>query len=171
MKYPGGYPNGDGYNIQHDAAPGDIRTEEAKALLRLCARWRVDAVLNGHSYEFAPSVLSPSAIGRPEDVAREIVIRERINRALLACGLRASPVKNADKATGGININTLFSLASGALALTLENSVSYDRPRKENAPAPTRQYTFDELMQPTFVALREYLKDGLEKPFVRRGRS
>jgi hypothetical protein len=34
---------------------------------------------------------------------------------------------------------------------------------------PTRTYTFDELMEPVFVALREYLADGLERPFVVRG--
>ena len=30
-------------------------------------------------------------------------------------------------------------------------------------------YTFDELMEPVFVALREYLADGLEHPFLVRG--
>ena len=40
VSFPGGYPNGDGYNIQHDVTPGDMRTEEAKALCRLMARWR-----------------------------------------------------------------------------------------------------------------------------------
>ena len=60
VSFPGGYPNGDGYNIMHDATPGDIRTAEARGLLRLAARWRVDAVLNAHSCEYAPSVSTNS---------------------------------------------------------------------------------------------------------------
>lgn len=70
VRYPGGYPNSEGYNIMHDACPGDIRTEEAKALLKLAARWRVDALLNGHSYEYTPSVLLPTGIDYPEKLER-----------------------------------------------------------------------------------------------------
>ena len=33
----------------------------------------------------------------------------------------------------------------------------------------TRTFTFDELMEPVFVSLREYLADGLERPFLVRG--
>ena len=63
----------------------------------------------------------------------------------------------------------MFSLSSGALALTLESSVSFDRPMKPPKVQPTRAYTFEELMEPTFIALREYLADGLERPFLNRG--
>ena len=63
----------------------------------------------------------------------------------------------------------MFALASGALALTLECSVSFDRPLKPPKVKPTRTYTFDELMEPVFVTLREYLADGLERPFLVRG--
>jgi len=63
----------------------------------------------------------------------------------------------------------VLSLASGAIALTLECSVSYDRPDKPPRVKPTRTYTFDELMEPVFVTLGEYLADGLEKPFLVRG--
>ena len=30
-------------------------------------------------------------------------------------------------------------------------------------------YTFDELMEPLFIAVREYLADGLYRPFLVRG--
>ena len=33
----------------------------------------------------------------------------------------------------------------------------------------TSMYSFDELMEPAFVVLREYLADGLERPFLVRG--
>ncbi|MBR4171936.1 MAG: hypothetical protein IKR48_09815 [Kiritimatiellae bacterium] len=169
VSYPGGYPNADGYNIMHDAAPGNIRTAEARALLRLAERWRVDAVLNGHSYEHAPSVLTPSAIDTPDNVTRANAISDRCNAAIHAAGLVQNKLKENRTPRSTINLNTVLALASGAITLTLECSVSYDRPDKEGRPKPTRLYTFDELMEPVFVVLREYLKDGLEKPFLVRG--
>lgn len=172
VAYPGGYPNADGYNIMHDAAPGDIRTAEARALLKLAARWRVDALLNGHSFEHRPTVLAPTAIDYPEKLARGRAIRYRCNKALFAAGLTPSPPKPPESdipSKPGINLNNVLSLASGAIALTLECSVSYDRPDKPPRVKPTRTYTFDELMEPVFVTLREYLADGLEKPFLVRG--
>ena len=67
-----------------------------------------------------------------------------------------------------INLNNLFTLASGALALTLECTVSGDRP--ERPPShPTRIYSFEELESQALIALRAYLACGLEKPFVVRG--
>lgn len=169
VSHPGGYPNADGYNIMHDATPGDIRTAEARGLLRLAARWRVDAVLNGHSYEVAPSVLAPCAIDVPDKVERANAIGDRINAAIFKAGLRPSKVVPGRRPAQYSNLNTMLALASGALALTLECSVSYDRPDKEGHPRPTRAYSFEELMEPVFVTLREYLKDGLERPFLVRG--
>lgn len=173
VAYPGGYPNADGYNIMHDACPGDIRTEEAKALLKLAARWRADAVLNGHSYEFAPSVLSPSSIEHPEKLKRARDVRYRCNLALHEAGLTSSVPKSPEEdrpSRPEINLNSMFALASGALALTLECSVSYDRPDKPQAnSSPTRKYTFDELVDVTYVTLKAYLASGLDSPFVNRG--
>ena len=172
VSYPGGYPNADGYNIMHDAAPGDIRTAEARALLKLAARWRVDALLNGHSFEHRPTVLAPTAIDYPEKLARGRARRYRCNQALHASGIAPQPPPPPEKdapSKPGINLNNVLSLASGAVALTLECSVSYDRPDKPPRVKPTRKYTFDELIEPVFVVLREYLSDGLERPFLVRG--
>ena len=169
VSHPGGYPNGDGYNIMHDATPGDIRTAEARGLLRLAARWRVDAVLNAHSCEYASSVLAPSAVDVPANAARANAIADRANAVLAATGLNPRPPSPNRPLTERIDLNTMLSLASGALALTLECTVSYDRPLKPGAPEPTRLYTFDELMEPVFLTLREYLADGLEHPFLHRG--
>lgn len=169
VSFPGGYPNGDGYNIMHDATPGDIRTAEARGLLRLAARWRVDAVLNAHSCEYASSVLAPSAIDVPANAVRANAIADRANAVLAATGLNPRPPSPNRPLTEWIDLNTMLSLASGALALTLECTVSYDRPLKPDEPKPTRLYTFDELMEPVFLTLREYLADGLEHPFLHRG--
>ena len=169
VSYPGGYPNADGFNIMHDAAPGHIRTAEGRALLQLAERWRVDAVLNGHSYEYAPTILTPSVIDVPEKVVRANAISDRVNAAIHAAGLNPNKPKTNRTPRGTINLNTMFALASGALTLTLECSVSFDRPIKPPKVKPSRTYTFDELIEPVFVALREYLADGLEQPFLVRG--
>ncbi len=169
VSYPGGYPNADGFNIMHDAAPGHIRTAEGRGLLQLAERWRVDAVLNGHSYEYAPSAIVPSAVGLPASVERANAISDRVNAAIHAAGLRAARVPAKRAPSNTINLNTVLGLASGALALTLECSVSYDKPDKEGRSRPMRTYTFDELMEPLFIMLREYLADGLERPFLVRG--
>ena len=169
VSYPGGYPNADGYNIMHDATPGDIRTAEARGILNLVARWRVDAVLNGHSYEYAPSAITPSAVDLPAKVERVNAISDRINAAIHAAGLRAGKIGANRTPTSTINLNTVLALASGALTLTLECSVSFDRPIKPPNVKPTRTYTFDELMEPLFIAVREYLADGLDRPFLVRG--
>ncbi len=169
VSHPGGYPNADGYNIMHDASPGDIRTAEGRALLQLAARWRVDAILNGHSCECAPSIIAPSVVDLPEKTARAIAISSRINTALFAAGLTPKKPSGNCVPARTFNINTAFALASGALALTLECSVSLDRPVNPPESWPSRTYTFDELMEPVFISLREYLRDGLEKPFFVRG--
>lgn len=169
VAYPGGYPNADGFNIMHDACPGHIRTAEARALLQLAERWRVDALLNGHSYEYAPSVLLPDMGNAPVNVDRLLDIRLRANRALHRAGLQLREPTRGEPRPGSINLNTMFAYASGALALTLECSVSFDRPLRPPSAQPTKQYSFEELMDPVFIVLREYLKDGLERPFLARG--
>jgi hypothetical protein len=169
VSFPGGYPNSEGYNIMHDASPGDIRTEEARAILKLASRWRVDAVLNGHSYESAPSVIRHSSIDVPANEVRCGEIAARINAAVYAAGLRRNPVGLEKEGVARINLNTMIAMASGALALTLECSVSYDRADRPELKGPRRKYSFEELMEPLFISVREYLADGLERPFLVRG--
>lgn len=164
VSYPGGYPNSEGYNIMHDCTPGDIRTTEARALLKLASRWRVDAVLNGHSYEYAPSVINPTRIDTPANIERICELAKKINFALFKAGLRETPGKEP-QARNSINLNTLFALASGAAAITLECSVSGNHPKR-----CTRTYSFDELMEPVFVTLKTMMKDGLETPFTNRSK-
>jgi hypothetical protein len=63
----------------------------------------------------------------------------------------------------------MIAMASGALALTLECSVSYDRADRPELKPPRRKYSFEELMEPLFISVGEYLTAGLEKPFLVRG--
>ena len=162
VSFPGGYPNSQGYNIMHDATPGDVKTAEARALLALVARWRVDLVLNCHSCEHAPALLAPSILDYPANVERGLECSHLVNVAIANAGLRPMPTQ-MPKPGKSLNLNTLAALSSGALALTLECTVSYDRPVD-----PTRTYSFDEMLEPTLIMLRTLMEDGLLKPFIDR---
>ena len=93
--------------------------------------------------------------------------------ALHKAGIRKyapKPAREDAPSRPGINLNNVFALASGALPLTLECTVSYDRPDKPQANMrPTRTYSFDELLEVTYVTIKAFLEAGLEKPFVVRG--
>lgn len=162
VSFPGGYPNGDGYNIQHDVAPGDMRTEEAKAVCRLMARWRVDFMLNGHSCEYASHMFAPSIVESARHIERGCMLCDKINDKFLEEGLMMHPrPKGVPSET--LNLSNVTNWCSGGLSLTLECSSSYD-----NIHEPTVCFTFDQLMSPPFVALKVIMEDGLEKPLACR---
>lgn len=154
VSFPGGYPNADGYNIQHDVAPGDMRTKEAQAICKLVARWRVDYVLNGHSCEYQPFVREPSEIESFKNAEKGIRLSKLINDALYEAGLRTTP-RPEKKRPETYNLTNLMGWCSGAVSLTLECSSSYDDINK-----PTVCYTFDQLMEPAFVALKVMMREG-----------
>ena len=123
----------------------------------------------GFPHSPTPAPASSSLAEAAEGAVRANALSDRVNAAIHAAGLNPNKPKTNRTPRGTINLNTMFALASGALTLTLECSVSFDKPIKPPKVTPTRTYTFDELMEPVFVALREYLADGLERPFLVRG--
>jgi predicted deacylase len=152
--HPGGYPNADGYNIQHDAAPGDIRTAEARALLKLVADEQADLVLNLHSHSIAPRSLSPSVCEYPLHTTRILQYAQRFHDDLAAAGLRPEPPLPESNRMG-YSLNNAASLASGALALTFE--------------FPTvAEWTFEEMLQIFYVALGTCLRWGATERFAPR---
>ena len=156
VKYPGGYPNSEGFNIMHDACPGHIRTAEAKGILQLCERWRVDAVLNGHSCEYPPSIIPPTLLLYPAHQERGAKIAAEFLRRAYEEKFRPDLPETPVVPRGAtFNLNTMIMFASGALPLTLECCVS-------------REYSFGELMEPNYLALEVFLADGLQKPFCNR---
>ena len=163
VSFPGGYPNSEGYNIQHDLSPGDMRTEEAKAICRLMSRWRVDMMLNAHSCQYAPHMVAPSVIDTPRHVARGLEISEETNKRLRDMGLRPAdkPVVLRPKET--LNLSSVVNWCSGGFGLTLECSSSYD-----NMDNPKKCYTFVEMMEPVFVAMNVIMENGLTKPLAER---
>lgn len=162
VKYPGGYPNSEGYNIQHDACPGDMKTEEAKAVCRVMARYRVDFMLNGHSCEAFPYVIYPSQVDN--DVHKERLARlgDSINHAFHEAGLTPHDRKFKTCATT-INLTNFCNFCSGGIAFTLEcNHSCY------NAKGIICTQSFEEMMAPAMIALKVAMKDGLDSPLASR---
>jgi len=162
VSYPGGYPNGAGYNIMHDVAPGDMRTEEAKAFCRLLARWRADFVLNGHSCESQPHMIIPSIIDTPRHVERAAALANKINLIMYEQGLRTTYAP-AVPSSEALNLTSVVNWCSGGFGLTLECSSSYD-----NIHEPSILYTFDQMIEPVFISLKVVMEDGLEEPLAQR---
>lgn len=138
----------------HDACPGHIRTAEAKALLRLIERYSADFVLNAHSCEGEPVLLPPSEFNYLSHVGRGLRAYSAVNRALFEAGLRKTPAGEG-KPGRQVNLNNLFTLASGALALTLECTVSGG-------------LSFEQMLDVNFVTFETLLESGLADPFVKR---
>ncbi|MEK7412774.1 MAG: M14 family zinc carboxypeptidase [Planctomycetota bacterium] len=136
VSFLGGYPNDDGYNIMHDATPGDIRTAEATALLKLVAREGADLALHMHSHP-TPSTILPPCHGM-FDLHRKRILayRERLSQFYTERGLASDPrmaMASNPAATWlcPANLATMTSLASGALSPIFEqpNGTSPDHPR------------------------------------------
>lgn len=153
--HPGGYPNADGYNIMHDVCPGNIRTAEARALLQLAERYRVDLVLNSHSCEGHPHILPPGEMDLPENRKRAEEVCNAAHRALYREGFLPCEIPEKRPLSKAVNLNTLFTLASGALGLTFECTVF-------------QNYTFDQLLEQNYVVWQAVLKEGLLQPFTDR---
>lgn len=160
--HPGGYPNADGYNIQHDASPAGIRTAEARALLALVEAEQADLVLNLHSHGMAPRSLSPSLLEYPLHATRIVQYAQRFHYDLAAAGLRPEPPLPADNRMG-VSLNNACSLASGGLALTFEFPTLAD-------------WSFDEMLEIFYVSVGTCLRWGRTERFapredIARGRS
>lgn len=162
VKYPGGYPNSEGYNIQHDACPGDMKTEEAKAVCRVMARYRVDFMLNGHSCEAKPFIVYPSEVESEVNRRREAKLGDLINSALYEAGL-TDVSRKFNKYSNTINLTNLTNMCSGGIALTLEcNHSCY------NQNGRIALQSFEEMMAPAMIALKVAMRDGLESPLAGR---
>lgn len=141
-----------------------MRTEEAKAVCRLMSRWRVDFLLNGHSCEFAPSVVAPSQVNTKIHIDRLCELVEKANDAIMIAGLRRDKPKiDRDKLSTTLNLTNVANWCSGAPGLTLECSSSYD-----NIHNPSVIYSFDQLMEPCFITLKVIMESGLESPLAGR---
>ena len=154
--YPGGYPNSQGYNIQHDASPGNIRTEEARAVLRAADEKCADLFLNFHSQPERPCSLAygPHIYDGPASIAVTKEIATRCNRAITVLGY------DLDEETGNVvqanvNINDAVHLCCGAPAVLFEFSA------RDNGG-------FDRILETGYVWLETIFQYGMEKLFCDR---
>jgi len=154
VAHPGGYHNADGYNIMHDCSPGDIRTAEARGLLKLVADEQADLVLHLHSHGIGGQVLGAPLLAYPLHVERTHVYKQRVFDALQAAGLRPAPVHKKEQRTG-IGLCAACSMASGGLSLTFEQGATAD-------------WTFEEMLETFYVAVETFLEWGLKEPFSPR---
>ena len=154
VTHPGGYPNGDGYNIMHDCCPGDLRTDEARGLLKFLADEQADLSLHLHSHSIGGQVLGQPLLAYPLHVERTHAYKQRIHDALEAAGLRPGKVYPIEQ-RGGINLNAACAMASGGLSFTFEQSA-------------TGEWTFDEAMDTFYITVETILEWGLKEPFSPR---
>lgn len=154
VRHPGGYPNGDGYNIQHDVAPGDVRTAEARGVLRLVAEEQADLVLNLHSHGVGGRVLGASLLAYPLHVRRVQAYQQRVHDALDAAGLRPETVLPPE-VRGGLSLTNVCSEASGGLSVTFEHPAG-------------EAWSFDEMLETFYVVIETFLRHGREEPFSPR---
>jgi hypothetical protein len=152
--HPGGYPNADGYNIMHDCCPGDLRTDEARGLLKLVADEQADLVLHLHSHSIGGQVLGAPLLSYPLHVERSHAYKQRVHDGLEAAGLRPGFVHTYEQ-RGGINLVTACQMASGGLSMTFEQSAC-------------AEWTFEEALETFYVTIETYLRWGLEERFAPR---
>jgi hypothetical protein len=162
-QFPGGYPNDNGVNIQHDDFLGN-RQPETQALLDLAARERPDLILNMHTGAVFPlmhrSFLEPILTPVFDRLFR------RVQARLTAEGLQESddPEKEADPARveqpSAYNLDTALNLHSGALAVLIE-SPSH---AASGAQRAGKQFLFtpDDLLNAQLVCHQEAMKFLLE---------
>ena len=99
-------------------------------------------------------LLPPSEFNYLSHVGRGLRAYSAVNRALFEAGLRKTPAGEG-RPGRQVNLNNLFTLASGALALTLECTVSGG-------------LSFEQMLDVNFVTFETLLESGLADPFVKR---
>ena len=154
VTHPGGYPNADGYNIMHDCCPGDLRTDEARGLIKFMADEQTDLSLHLHSHTIGGQVLGAPLLAYPLHVERSHIYKQRIHDALEVAGLRPAKVYPITQ-RGGINIVTGCMMASGGLAFVFEQSA-------------TAEWTFEESLETFYVTVETCLEWGLKERFSPR---
>jgi hypothetical protein len=157
VSFPGGYPNSNGYNIQLDAAPGNIKTDEAKALYRAAEEFKVDFFLNLHSQPGSPVsfITQPSVCGYPSQTAITNELRVLCANSLTALGYENIFENNQLELSARIDINNAVQFCSGAATATFEFTSVYAE-------------SFERIADTGYVMLETILEYGLKNRFCDR---
>ena len=155
VEYPGGYPNSEGYNIQHDASPGNTRTQEAAALLRAAEEKCVDLFVNMHSQPGSPqtTMLTQDMFSFPYNikVSKDLVYACR--KALTALDYPMN--ETVSEPSYKFDINHTVAMNCGATTATIEF-------------AAREAGSFDRTLETGYIYLETIFRYGLETPFVDR---
>lgn len=146
----GTYYNGNGYNIQLDAAPGNLKTDEARALLRLADRERIDCFVNLHSARETPHIIPPSSLNYPGNIRTVLAIRQKFIKKQ-----RQPEDTKPVRLTNQSDINNAVTLATGAVTLTFEF-------------AALRKEPFDAKLESGYHILEAVLEQGMQNPLADR---
>lgn len=160
VKYPGGYPNSQGYNIQLDAAPGNLKTVEAASLLKLADEEQIDIFINLHSQpeEKTPFIMQTTNHSSPDNINRIMEIRVQYAKKLGEKGYDISTFDANSPLRKRVDINDAIELATGALSVTVEF-------------AAQKADSFDAVLESVYLLFEVIFKDGLKRPFVERKNS
>ena len=146
----GTYYNFEGVNIQLDAAPGNIISNEAKAILKIAHDERIDCMVNMHSARENPHFVHPTIINLPGNFKTVHAINriwsEKIGRKL-DYGEEACSVQ--------CDINDAVSLATGAVTMTYEF-------------AALRVEKFDNKLETAYAMMETVMEYGMERPLAPR---
>jgi len=123
-QFPGGYPNDNGVNIQHDDFFGRCQPE-TQALFDLTARERPDLILNMHTGAVFPLMHRPFAEPALTPVFEELFRRVQTRLTERQLQETDDPRREADPARvskpSPYNLDTALNLHCGALSVVIES--------------------------------------------------
>ncbi len=146
----GTYYNFEGVNIQLDSAPGNIISNEAKAILKIAHEERIDCMVNLHSARESPHFVHPTIISYPGNYKTVHTLNriwsDKIGR-VLNYGEEAYSVQ--------CDINDAVSMATGAVTMTFEAAALKIEP-------------FENKLEVAYRMLETIMEYGLERPLAPR---
>ena len=146
----GAYYNFDGVNIQLDAAPGNIISNEAKAILKLAHDERIDCMVNMHTGTYGAHFVHPTVVNYPGNYKTVHTINrlwsEKIGR-ILDYGEEAYSVQ--------CDINDAVAMATGAVTMTYE-------------AAGLKVEPFDNKVEVAYKMMETIMEYGLQQPLAPR---
>lgn len=155
--YPGGYPNGNGYNIMHDV--GYLRTREAEAVVKLAAEQAPDLAVNFHSQPvYDRNYVAPANLFSLKCIQDTVwELRRESDEMLSEAGFTQDflPESQNPKGTLFISMNSMIELAAGCPTLTVEFSARLSP-------------SFERILEAGYLFLKTFMLHGLKKPFIDR---
>lgn len=143
----GSYYNFNGVNIQLDCAPGNIFSDEAKAILRIAHEERIDCFVNMHSARDSAFIIPPPNFTYPGNFKTV----HAINRLWTKKMEKPEPDYGEDAYSIQCDINNAVTLATGAVSMTYEAAALKVEP-------------FDNKLEAAYRLIEAVMEYALEQP-------